>query len=55
MFQFLLNVTQFLDCSVWILPQIRTSNFRNVVRQHTEGMVESITQALLEIYFSFQQ
>jgi len=33
----------------------RTSNFRNVVRQHTEGMVESITWILLEIYLAFQQ
>ena len=33
----------------------RTSNFRKVVRQHTEGMVGNIIWILLEIYFSFQQ
>jgi len=34
----------------------RTSNFRKVVRQHTEGMTGSIIWLLLlEIYFSFQQ
>jgi len=33
----------------------RTSNFRKVVRQHTEGMVGSIAWILLEIYLSFQQ
>ena len=36
-------------------PQIRTSNFRKGVRQHTKGMVGSITWVLLEICFSFQQ
>ena len=39
----------------WKLPQIRTSNFRKVLWQHTEGMVGSIKTVLLEIYFSFQQ
>jgi len=39
----------------WKLPQIRTSNFRKVVRQHTQGMVISIIRVLLAIYFSFQQ
>ena len=29
----------------------RTSNFRKVVWQHTEGMVQSIIWILLEIYF----
>jgi len=33
----------------------RTSNFRKVVRQHTESMVGSIVYILLEIYLSFQQ
>jgi len=33
----------------------RTSNFRKVVRQYTEGMMGSITWILLEIYFSFEQ
>jgi len=33
----------------------RTSNFRKVVRQHTEGVVESIIRILLEIYLAFQQ
>ena len=37
------------------LPQIQTSNFRKVVRQHTEGMVKSIIWVLLKIYFSFQE
>jgi len=40
-FQFLSNLTQFLDCFFCRLPQIRTFNFRTVVRQHTEGMVFS--------------
>ena len=31
------------------------SNFRKVVRQHTEGMVGTIIWVLLEIYFSFWQ
>ena len=39
----------------WKLPHIRTSNFRKVVRQHTEGVIASIIWVLLEIYFSFQQ
>jgi len=33
----------------------RTANIRKVVRQHTEGMVGSITCILLDIYFSFKQ
>jgi len=37
------------------LPQLYTSNFRKVVRQHTETMVRSITRVLLEIYLAFQQ
>jgi len=45
---------QFLDCFLKI-TQIRTSNFCKVVWQHTEGMVESITWVLLEIYLAFQQ
>jgi len=39
----------------WKLPQIWTSNFRKVVRQHTEGMVESIIWILLEINLSLHQ
>jgi len=39
----------------WKLPQFHTSKFHKVVRQHTEGMVESITWVLLEIYLAFQQ
>jgi len=31
------------------LPQIRTSNFHKIVRQHTEGTVGSIIWVLLEI------
>jgi len=50
-FQFLSNVTRFLHCFFWKLPRIRTSSFRKVVRQHTEGMLWSIIQIwfLLEI------
>ena len=33
----------------------RTSNFRKVVRQHTECIVRSIIRVFLEIYLSFQQ
>ena len=54
-FQFLSNVSLFLDCVFWKLPQFHTSDFRKVVRQHTEGMVGSITWVLLEIYLAFQQ
>ena len=53
--QFLSNATQFLHLFFWKLPVIRTSKFRKVVWQHTEGMVGSIIRILLEIYFSFQQ
>jgi len=52
--KFLSNVTRFLD-RFFKLPQIRTSKFRKIVRQHTEGMVGSMIWVLLEIYFSFQQ
>jgi len=54
-FLFLSNVKRFLDCFFWKSPQFQTYNFRKVVRQHTEGMVESIIWVLLEIYLSFQQ
>ena len=37
---------RFLYCK---LPQMRTSEFRKVVQQHTEGMMESIIWNLLEI------
>ena len=53
MFQFLSNMTRFLDC-FWKLPQTRISNFRKLMR-HTEGMVKSIIWILLETYFSVQQ
>ena len=33
----------------------RTSNFRQVMQQHTEGMAKSIICILLEMYFSLQQ
>ena len=33
----------------------KTSNFRRVVRQHTEGVVRSIIAVLLKIYLAFQQ
>jgi len=46
---------QFLHCFFWKLPQIRTSNFRKVMQQHTGGMVGCIIWVLLQIYFSFQQ
>jgi len=36
----------------WKLPQILTSNFLKVVRQHTEGIVGSIIWVLLEISVS---
>ena len=51
---FFSNETWFLDffCK---LPQIRTSNFRKVMQQHTGGMVGCIIWVLLQIYFSFQQ
>jgi len=39
----------------WKLPQFHASNFRKLVRQHTEGMVRSIIWVLLEIYLAFQQ
>jgi len=52
-FQFLSNVTRFLNCFFLKLPQIQTSIFRKVLRQHTEGMMGSIICTLLEIYFSF--
>ena len=39
---FLSNLIRFLDCFFLKLPQIRTSKFRKVVRQHTEGVVGSI-------------
>jgi len=32
-----------------------TFNFRKVVRQHTEGMMENIIWILLKIHFSFQK
>ena len=55
------DVSVFVKCNtifrllVWKLPQFRTSKFRKVVRQHTEGMVESIIWVLFEIYLAFQQ
>jgi len=53
---FLSNVTRFLDCFFGgKLPQFHTSNFRKVVRQHTEGMVGSTMSVLLEIYLAFEQ
>jgi len=54
-FQFLSNVSRFLACFFWKLPQFHTSNFRKVVRQHTEGMVGSATWVFFEIYLAFQQ
>ena len=39
----------------WKSTQIRTSNFRKVLRQRTEGMVGSIIWVLLEIYLRFQR
>ena len=37
------------------LPQFHTFNYRNIVWQHTEGVVGSIIWVLLEIYLAFQQ
>ena len=63
-FLLLSNVTRFLDCFFFKLPQFHTSNFRKVVQQHflltftylhTEGVVGSIIWVLLEIYLAFQQ
>ena len=54
------DVSVFVKCDTifrfffWKLPQIRTYNFRKIVRQHTEAMV-GVLMVLLEIYFSFQQ
>jgi len=48
MFQFLSKVTHFLDSFV------NYHKFK-VVRQHTEGMLGSITRVLLDIWFCFQQ
>ena len=45
------SVTRFLNCFFCKSPQIWTSNFRKVVRQHTEGMVGSIIWVLLEISY----
>ena len=55
------DVSVFVKCDtifrllVWKLQQFRTSKFRKVVRQHTEGMVESIIWVLFLIYLAFQQ
>jgi len=55
------DVSVFVKCDnlgivfFWKLPQIQSSNFRMVVRQHTEGVVGSIIWVLLEIYLPFQQ
>jgi len=49
------NISVFVKCdTIFVflfckLPQIRTSKFRKIVRQHTEGMVGSIIWVLLEI------
>jgi len=54
------DVSAFVKCDTifrlffWKLPQIRTSKFRKVLRQHTEGVVGSVVWVLLKIYFSFQ-
>jgi len=37
--QFLSNVSRYLDCFFWILTQFHTSDFRKVVRQYTEGVL----------------
>jgi len=55
------DVSVFVKCDTifkiffWKLPQFHTSNFRKVVRQHTEDMVGSIIWVLLEICVAFQQ
>ena len=49
-FQFMSNVTEVLDFFLK-LPQIRSSNFRQVVRQHTEGTKGSITWFVGNILF----
>jgi len=55
------DVSVFVKCVTifrlffWKVPQLHTSKFREVVWQHTEGMVGNITWILLEIYLAFQQ
>jgi len=49
-FQFMSNVTEVLDFFLK-LPQIRSSNFRQVVRQHTEGTKGSIMWFVGNILF----
>jgi len=55
------DVSVFVKCDtifrlfLFKLPQFHTSNFRKVMRQHTEGMLGNITRILLEIYLAFQQ
>jgi len=51
------DVSVFVKCDMIFrffkkLLQFHTSNFRNVVRQYTEGMVGNIIWVLLEIYSS---
>jgi len=54
-------VSVFVKCDtifrlfIWKLLQFHTSNFRKLVRQHTESMDGSIIWVLLEIYLAFQQ
>jgi len=55
------DISVFIECDTifmlffWKLPQFHTSDFRRVMRQRTEGMVDSITWVLFEIYLAFQQ
>ena len=52
MFQFFVKCDTSFRFFFWKLPQILTSNFLKVVRQHTEGIVGSIIWVLLEISVS---
>ena len=54
------DVAVFLKCDTiirffffWKLPQFHSSEFRKVVRQHTEVMVGNSTWLLLEIHLAF--
>ena len=46
-FQFLSNVSRYLDCFFWKLPQFHTSNFRKIVRQHSGKYYMSFAGNLL--------
>jgi len=49
-----INECYIFVCILFEICQTRTSKFRRVIRQHTDGMLGSIIWILLEIHFSFQ-